>query len=482
MDSEKIKEIHHHIKKELEQSSLGEMLKDFLTEMPRREFKWAINYLKCHNLDLNDKTNEKQIENCYFFHRMFSQQDFSFISLRKHTETLVEVDFYPLQSNLLLSCKLEKNSIENSDLKQFKIAIAKNRGQHELITQLSAEKGLKRLENIFDRLEHNNTFSGNIVIEKNGRTILKRTLGEACQRYQIKNDFNTKFNLGSMNKIFTAVAILQLYERQKLNLEDPVANFLPYFPNGDKITIHHLLSHQSGLGSFWNKKYEERFARLRSIDDYMDLFIRDELLFSPGERFGYSNAGYMVLGKIIEVITGLEYDQYIQNAIFNPIKMENTFNFEIDYETPNLAMGYTHSNIDDVFLYDKVINNFLLVPVKGGPAGGGYSTIDDLLKFIHALNEGKLISTRSLQLMQKPEIKPHHSTNYGYGCQTGSLGQFEWYGHGGGANGVASMLMIFPKIDLALVILSNLDPMYEVIVEYQVLNALEHAYSPKKDR
>ena len=207
----------------------------------------------------------------------------------------------------------------------------------------------------------------------------------------------------------------------------------------------------------------------------------NELLFSPGKRFEYSNAGYIVLGKIIEVATGLEYNQYVQKAIFNPIQMKNTFNFEIDHEIPNLAMGYTHSNIDDVFFYETVINNFLLVPVKGGPAGGGYSTIDDLLKFIYALNDGKLISKRSLQLMQQPEMIPHHSTNYGYGCQTGSIGQYKWYGHGGGANGIATMRMYFPKIDLALIILSNWDPMYEVIVEFQVLNVLECVFLNKKN-
>jgi D-alanyl-D-alanine carboxypeptidase len=360
------------------------------------------------------------------------------------------------------------------DLDLLKITFSDFKDIHEDDALLSIEEAVTRLDKIFDELEEKKIFSGVVGITKNDGFIFRRSLGEADMRYHIPNNVDTKFNLGSMNKIFTAVAILQLYEQKKLDLLDMVAEFLPDFPNGDKISIHHLLLHTSGLGSFWNQKFEQRFKSIRSIDDYMDLFIGESLLFQPGERFEYSNAGFIVLGKIIEVITGKSYDEYVQQHIYDVAGMQNTYCYEIDRIVPNLAMGYTHDPDIDRFCLDQYINNFLIMPVKGSSAGGGYSTVDDLVSFAKALKRGDLISERSLEMMQEPSItkgiEPLRSEGYGYGCQTGITGKHKFYGHGGGAPGIATMLMIFPDIDVVVAILTNWDPVYEIFAEQQILN------------
>ena len=151
MDSGEIKEKHLHIQKELGKNRLGVILKIFLTEMPKQEFKWVLNYLKHHNLDLDDKENKKNVEKCFFLHKMFFLEEFYFTSLGNYTETSVEVDFFSSQTNLLFSCKLEKESIDNSDLKRFSFSVTRNRG-HNVVTPISIEKGLECLNILFKRL------------------------------------------------------------------------------------------------------------------------------------------------------------------------------------------------------------------------------------------------------------------------------------------------------------------------------------------
>ncbi|MFX0092294.1 MAG: serine hydrolase domain-containing protein [Candidatus Hodarchaeota archaeon] len=481
MNLEEIEEKHALISKKIEELDFGRVYLQFMTEMPKKGHRWIQKFLIKHNYDLEDKEKKERIKFTYFFGKLLAGEEFYFVNTRNISETSIEVDFYASQSNLVLFSKMERRSTNDMDLEQLKITFSTFNDIDEDEVPLSCEEGIARLDKIFDELKEKKIFSGNIGITKNDELIFKRSLGEADMRYHVPNNIDTKFDLGSMNKIFTAVAILQLYEQKKLDLLDMVAKFLPDFPNGDKMSIHHLLTHTSGLGSFWNLNFEERFKRIRSIDDYMDLFIEDSLLFQPGERFEYSNAGFIVLGKIIEVITGISYDEYVQKHIYDVAGMQNTYCYEIDKNVPNLAMGYTHDSDVNDFCLDQYINNFLILPVKGSSAGGGYSTIDDLISFAKALRKGELISERSVEIMQEPiivkGIEPLRSENYGYGCQTGIIGKHRFYGHGGGANGVATMLMIFPDLDVIVAILTNWDPMYEIFAEKQVLNIVKRMTS-----
>ncbi len=476
MNLEEIQTKHTLIRKKLEEIDFGRIYLELMTEIPKEGYNWIHEFLIKYNYNFEDKETTEQTRLTYFLGKLLMGEDFYFVNARKISEMSIEVDFFTSKTKLFLFSKIERKSKNKMIVDRIELDFSTFKDVYEDGTPLFNEDWAVRLNNIFDELEKKKIFSGNIGITKNEKVIFKRSLGEANMRYHVPNNVDTKFNLGSMNKIFTAVAVLQLYEHKKLELFDSVARFLPDFPNGDIISIHHLLSHTSGLGSFWNQKYEQQFKRIRSIDDYMDLFIQERLLFQPGERFEYSNAGYIVLGKIIEVITKNSYDKYIQKQIYDVVGMKNTFCYEINQIVPNLAMGYTHSPDDDTFLLDQFFNNFLIVPVKGSSAGGGYSTIDDLLLFAKALKNGVLISDHSLQLMQEPykmngmEVL---TDNYGYGCQKGIIGKHKFYGHGGGANGIATMLMIFQKLNVILAILANWDPIYEVFAEEQVLNIIK---------
>ena len=477
MNREKVTEQHTLITKKLEELDLGRVYLQFMTEMPKKGCKWLQKFLERHKYKVEDEEKKENLISTYIFGKLLTGEKFYFINSRNISEKSIEVDFFTSKSNLVLFSKMSRKSTKNMDLDLLKITFSNFKDIHEDDTLLSREEAVTRLDTIFSELEEKKIFSGNVGITRNDEFIFKRSLGEADMRYHVPNNVDTKFNLGSMNKIFTAVAILQLYEQKKLDLLDTVAKFLPEFPNGDKISIHHLLSHTSGLGSFWNQKFEQRFKSIRSIDNYMDLFIEESLLFQPGERFEYSNAGYIVLGKIIEVITGKSYDEYVQQHIYDVAGMQNTYCYEIDRIVPNLAMGYTHDPDIDNFCLDHYINNFLIIPVKGSPAGGGYSTIDDLVSFAKALKKGDLISEHSLEMMQEPLIAEGtellRAEGYGYGCQTGIIGKNKFYGHGGGAPGVATMLMIFPDIDVVVAILANWDPVYEIFAEQQILDIVK---------
>ncbi|MBU7041098.1 MAG: beta-lactamase family protein [Theionarchaea archaeon] len=474
MDLERAKEQHNLITKELENLDFGKVYLQFMTEMPKKGCTWLQEFIREHRYESEDEEKKETLLFLYIFRKLLAGEQFYFINSRNISEKLIEVDFFTSKSNVILFSKMSRKSTENMDVDLLKITFPGFEDMYQDNTLLSLEEAVTKLNRIFDELEEKNIFSGSVGITRNDEFIFRRSSGEADMRYHVPNNEDTKFNLGSMNKIFTAVAILQLYEQKKLDLLDTVATFLPEFPHGDEITIHHLLSHTSGLGSFWNEKFEQRFKNIRSIDDYMDLFIEESLLFQPGERFEYSNAGFIVLGKIIEVITGTSYDEYVQQHIYDAAGMQNTCCYEIDRIVPNLAMGYTHDPDIDRGYLDHYVSNFLMIPVKGSSAGGGYSTLDDLVSFARALKKGDLISRHSLDMMQEPPltegIEPRQSEGYGYGCQTGSIGKNRFYGHGGGAPGVATMLMIFPDIDVVVALLSNWDPMYEIFAEQQILN------------
>lgn len=290
-------------------------------------------------------------------------------------------------------------------------------------------------------------FSGAVLVAKDRKPIFKRAYGLASKRFGIPNRINTKFNIGSLNKIFTKVAITQLSEQGKLSFNDYISQYLPDYPPkiANKVTIHHLLMHTSGMGSYWNERFEASKSRLRTVDDFLHLFIEDPLSFEPGEKFQYSNAGYVVLGKIIEAVSAENYYEYVREHIYKPAGMRNTDHFEMDLPIPNLAIGYTRMGMDGRLKRGPRRNNSLIIGVKGSPAGGGYSTIEDLLKFDIALRNHKLLSPNYTELVfpskQTPgKVKPRITAL------------------AGGAPGVAAIFKIYHDLGYTVVILSNYDP------------------------
>jgi CubicO group peptidase (beta-lactamase class C family) len=309
------------------------------------------------------------------------------------------------------------------------------------------------------------SFSGAVLAQFNGNEVCRGVWGEASKRYGVPNAIDTKFNLGSMNKMFTAVCIAQLVDRGKLSFDDPVGKHLPDYPNEavrETVTLHHLLSHTSGMGSHFTEEFIEGAKdQYRHFTSYLSLFADEPLAFEPGERFAYSNAGFFVLGMIVEAASGESYYDYVRNHICAPAGMINTDCYDMDLPVPNLAMGYTTQRFDEPAVEDQAPwmeplggwrENTVMHSIKGGPAGGGFSTVEDLGRFARALMDGTLLNAET-------RTGDDGSTrSYGYGFGVGTLADGTiYFGHSGGFPGINSHLNMFPGRDAFIAAMSNYD-------------------------
>src|SRR2546421_5654357 len=228
-----------------------------------------------------------------------------------------------------------------------------------------------------------NKFSGVVLLAENGKPVLVQAYGFTDATKTTPNRTDTKFNLGSINKIFTQVAIGQLAAAGKLSVDDTVRKHLPDYPSpvADKITIQQLIEHRSGLGDFFGPEFMAAPpSKIRKLSDYLPLFANKPLLFEPGTEQRYSNAGYIVLGLIVERLSGQSYYDYVREHIFKPAGMNDTDSYQIDENVPNRARGITKRG-------DQM-------PGRGSSAGGGYSTAPDLLRFAKALSGNKLLAPK----------------------------------------------------------------------------------------
>jgi CubicO group peptidase (beta-lactamase class C family) len=295
-----------------------------------------------------------------------------------------------------------------------------------------------RLRALLDERSKADLFSGVVLLAHEGQVVFHEACGLASVEYGAANRPDTRFNLGSINKLFTRVAVGQLIERKKLSLDDPIAKFLPDYPNrqaAEKVTVRHLLDMTSGIGDFFGQKFNETPKdRLRELADYLPLFASQPLQFQPGSGRRYSNGGYVVLGLIIEKASGLSYGDYVREHIYLPAAMEATAHLDADVPNPNVASGYTRNwdwNDHDGQPWRA---NLYTRPARGSSAGGGYSTAMDLYRFAQALKAGKLL---------------------------GALGK-EWFdgpqAFAGGAPGINAELDMDVVPGWTIVVLSNYDP------------------------
>jgi D-alanyl-D-alanine carboxypeptidase len=316
----------------------------------------------------------------------------------------------------------------------------------------------KELGAFLEQLAASDSFSGAVLIAKNEKPIFRRAYGAANKSANVQNQVATKFNLGSMNKMFTGVAIAQLAERGKLSFNDPVSKYLPDYPNqtvADKVTIHQLLTHTSGLGDFFNEKFFAGQAGFKRVMDYLPVFANEPLAFEPGQRWQYSNAGYIVLGAIIERVTGQSYYDYVQQHIFKPARMTDTGFYPLAGDLPGAAIPYTNS--DPKGTEEGTRHAAQRDELRGGPAGGGYSTVDDLLKFAIALRHHKLLSQQYTDIVTTGKVDTPFG-KYGYGFGDVNFNGVHSFGHNGGAPGISAQLDIYPDLGYTVVVMSNYDP------------------------
>jgi CubicO group peptidase (beta-lactamase class C family) len=334
-------------------------------------------------------------------------------------------------------------------------------------SKLSEADAMKEIKRHVETLVGEDRFSGVVLVGKGDRTIFQGAYGMAEKSFGVANRVDTKFNLGSMNKMFTAVAIAQLVEAGKLSFEDTLAKVLPDYPNrqvAEKVTVHQLLTHTSGLGDFFdNPEFRPHRERYVKPADYFPLFAGRPLRFEPGARVSYSNAGFVVLGAIVERVSGRSYFDYVREHIYRPAGMTDSDSYELTEVVPNLAVGYARFQ-DDPLGIDPRRSNIAFLPWRGSPAGGGYASALDLLKFARALSAHKLLSARMTELVTGAKVSltgsPRANEKYGYGFASEVLaGGREIRGHsGGGANsGINSSLLMFRDGSYTVVVAGNYD-------------------------
>ncbi len=310
---------------------------------------------------------------------------------------------------------------------------------------------LEELERYLRERERKNEFSGTVLIAKDGNPIFQNAYGYASKRFKVSNRLDTKFNLGSCNKVFTSIAIAQLMEQGKLSLDDPIGRYLDMFSReiAEKVTIRHLLNMRSGWGDYWsNDHFLNHITRLRSVSEYME-FIKDiPLDFEPGTNFQHCNTGYIVAGAIIETVSGINYYDYIRKNIYGPAGMTNTDSYDKDGPVENLAMGYTNMNRADREGTGYEWNNMYSLPPRGTPTGGGYSTAEDLLKFDRALRSFKLLSPAYTgYYLHRFEGAPGDSFNH----------PEKTYRIAGAAPGICAFVALDFQTSYSVIVLSNYD-------------------------
>lgn len=320
-------------------------------------------------------------------------------------------------------------------------------GEAEVAAQLGA---------YVDRLAARGAFSGTVLLAKDGKVLLTRATGIANRDFDVPMAIDTRMNLGSMNKMMTGVAIMQLVEKGKLSLDDPISKHLDdgWLPNIDKssVKVVHLLTHTSGLGSYFTPEWDERSRSLyRTVDDWKPLLASETLAFEPGSAWRYSNSGMLVAGAVIEAVSGVDYYTYVRENITGPAGMTGTACYELDLVNKNLAVGYEPVTIDGMRTYR---NNIFQHVMRGGPAGGGYSTVEDLFRFDQALRSGKLLTRESLDALWRayPEVG---SEEYGLGFGLRQTPAGRVVGHSGGFPGISGDLAMFLDEGWTIAVLSN---------------------------
>ena len=319
------------------------------------------------------------------------------------------------------------------------------------------------LDQYASRLADADVFSGTVLVARGDSTLFARAYGPADRDPLTPNSLDTRFELASLSKLFTAVAVAQLVEEGKLSFETTVAAALPDYPNpvvGQRITIHHLLTHTSGLPDYYrNGKYRQFEDSIRTLRDFWPTFAMDSLWSEPGARFDYSNSNYILLGAIVERASGLPFERYVQARIFDPAGMTSTCYCEPGaprYATP-------HSRYTSGFGPTRraVIERWVEVPAgakrPGAPGGGGISTAGDLARFAQALLAHRLLSPSMTTEVLAPKVSTGDGGSRGYGFEVNDWNDSRVVGHGGNFWGTMSQLDIYPNSGYIVVVLSNND-------------------------
>jgi CubicO group peptidase (beta-lactamase class C family) len=309
-------------------------------------------------------------------------------------------------------------------------------------------------------LEKGEGFSGAVLVAKGGKTLLAEAAGFADKEARVANTVDTRFSLGSGNKMFTAIAVARLESDGKLSLDDLVGKHLPDWPNAavrEKVTIRQLLTHTSGIPDFWTPEFERNRASIRSAEDIVPYFVERPLEFEPGARFAYSNSGFIVLGRLVEKVTGKDYFDVIRETVYAPAGMKATDSYPTDGSITGLARPYTDFGPDGrpvrgTWRRDERTG-------RGSAAGGGFSTVGDVLRFDEALRSGKLLPPDRTEALLRGAVDmlPGGEERYALGFIESTRNGVRAIGHGGMAPGCFFEYRAYPDSGVVLVVFANHD-------------------------
>ncbi len=300
-------------------------------------------------------------------------------------------------------------------------------------------------------------FSGTVLLAKGGKTVLRKGYGMANVEHDVPNAPDTIFRIGSTTKMFTAFSVLQLEDKGLLSVHDPVVKYIPELPKAwSAVTIHHLLDHTSGIPDFATAPSYSNFEDPQRVEAALKEFADKPLLNSPGEALRYSNSGYILLGRIIEKVSGERYEDYVAAHILRPAGMTNTAYDHSSVVLKRRAAGY-------IFDGEELVNAKPEEMSWTHSAGALHSTVDDLYRFERALNSGKLFSAAITKKAFSPYAKwnappPFNiEADYGYGSMMGTRFGHAWIGHGGWVGGFVCDFTRYPDDDAVVIVLSNVE-------------------------
>ncbi|MCP4180368.1 MAG: beta-lactamase family protein [bacterium] len=358
-------------------------------------------------------------------------------------------------------------------LTPWQVAKIKRRDEiADLLAESSGENGNfpeldQYIDNYIDSSIGENTPAYAVLIARDGEILYKKAFGYAEIENKVEAEANTIFRIGSITKQFVAAAILKLQEDGKLDVQDTLSKYIPDFPRGDEVTIHHLLTHTSGIKNHTSQsdfysKVERYIDANKLLDDIKGL----EFDFDPGEDYSYNNSGYFVLGKIIEIVSGKSLENYFNETFFIPLGMENTGVYINENPPINEAIGYTKSN----GIYSHSLNWNMS---WAGGAGSLYSTVEDLFLWNEAIFNGNILSQESIIAAHSPaRLNNGEVTQYGYGWELSMFRGVNLVEHDGLLDGFRSLMSRIPEDNITIIILTNTNSTLDYLNPFLVVDKL----------
>jgi CubicO group peptidase (beta-lactamase class C family) len=330
--------------------------------------------------------------------------------------------------------------------------------EHNADSKIEMPSEEELLDRIFEQSLMDDSTGTAVLVSQKGKIIYEKGFGYASLEHHVPVTSKTKFRIGSITKQFTASAILKLQEDNLLNMKDPLSKYIPDFPRGNEVTIHHLLTHTSGIHNYTNRPdFREAVTLEMKPEDMIETIKKDTFDFDPGAQYRYSNSGYFILGYIIEKVSGLSYGEFLKKNFFTPAEMFDTGVHQQNVILENEAAGYSYINNR----LEKALNWNMS---QAGGAGALYSTIIDLFKWNELIFKGKLLSKESIEAAFTPAIFNDGETNlpgggqYGYGWDINTFRGLKEIGHGGGLAGFVSNIARYPEAEMSIIILRNCSP------------------------